>query len=142
MPNQDVAEISGSFLGRMMFKFILVSILFACSTILINNYKNGVYTGSMNDTLAVSFGSIGIIISLLSLILLVGVDINGWRGLEGFGIYQGMEFCLNKTGAVRMTPNGGLPSLGRFGGGSSRSSNSDQLPADITGELGMQIGGS
>jgi hypothetical protein len=125
MVEAQIAKISGSFLGRMLFKFALMLMLFASSVILINNFVLGYYNGTANKDIAVSFGSIGLIVSVISIFIIVAVDINGWHGLESFGIVQGSEFCINETGFVAFSApkasGSGSGSRGNGGGGISRS---------------------
>uniref|UniRef100_A0A6C0CN13 Uncharacterized protein n=1 Tax=viral metagenome TaxID=1070528 RepID=A0A6C0CN13_9ZZZZ len=100
------AEISGSFLGRMLFRFVLMCVMWAVSVILLNSYVNLPSSGSQiatkNDSggySTVIFGSVGIALSSFSLIILFMVDINGSKSFEPW-FYQGQDFCMNDTGRV------------------------------------------
>ena len=113
------AEISGSFLGRMLFRFVLMCVMWAVSVILLNSYVglpgSGSQIATKNDSggySTVIFGSVGIALSSFSLIILFMVDINGSKSFEPW-FYQGQDFCMDDSG--RVTVDNSRPS----GSGSS-----------------------
>ena len=100
------AEITGSFLGRMLFKFVLMCVLWAVSIIMLNNYmalpNSGSQIATRNDSggyASVIISSIGIAVSGISLLIIVLVDINGSKVLEP-AIFQGQDFCMDDTGRL------------------------------------------
>lgn len=100
------AQITGSFLGRMLFKFVLICVLWAISVITLNNYlalpSSGSQIATRNDSggyASVIISSIGIFWSSFQLMIIVLVDINGSILFEPLAS-QGQDFCVNDTGRV------------------------------------------
>lgn len=100
------AEITGSFLGRMLFKFVLICVLWAVSIITLNNYmalpSSGSQIAKRDDSggyASVIISSLGIAWASLQLMIIVLVDINGSKIFEPLAS-QGQDFCVNDTGRV------------------------------------------
>ena len=128
-----IAEISGSFLGRMLFKFVLMCVLWSVSIIILNNYMNLPSSGSeiatRNDSggyASVIIASIGIAVSGMSLLIIVLVDINGSKLFEP-AFFQGQEFCYNDTGKVSANNQRLFASSGGIMGGNGSSGRDDLM---------------